>query len=342
MVIYNHSFYESVLHCICPFRSNVSQGKRSSSGRTNNSSVHNMQQLLASETSQTSLETSQAGPIGDETLSTCSSDETISVEVSERQNIPSNTLHNTNQQRKLSNETKTAMLRDHRNKEMEEDLGVATVGASNDETESEMAFLFRGSSKNSEIVRRKPQSGVLPYKDSAQSDIDRKFPQLDDYHSDSSHRDFDIGDGFYSPDRQNIGIINEDTDRKNQALGTISFCKGDTAEKDGRRKKRRYLFGRRKSSFLVPFFNRRESVTMSFVKPSLSALHRKQKMEEERVRRKEEGLAQEEVEMEEEEEVGEEGVGGDTEEERGRFFYLWEKVKISLKEALANLKQFVW
>ena len=85
---------------------------------------------------------------------------------------------------------------------------------------------------------------------------------------------------------------------------------------------------------------------MSFVKPSLSALHRKQKMEEERVRRKEEGLAQEEVEMEEEEEVGEEGVGGEREEEReeerGRFFRLLEKVKISLKEALANLKQFVW
>ena len=234
----------------------MSQGKRSSSGSTNNSSVDNMQQLLASETSQTSLETSEAGPTGDETLSICSSDETISVEVSERQKIPANTLHNTNQQRKLSNETKTAMLRDHRKKEMEEDLGMATVGASNDETESEMAFLFRGSSsKNSEIVRRKPQSGVLSYKASAQSDIDRKFPQLDDYNSDSSHRDFDIGDGFYSPDRQNIGIINEDTDRKNQALGTISFCKGDTAEKDGRRKKRRYSFGRRKSSFLVPFFN---------------------------------------------------------------------------------------
>ena len=46
--------------------------------------------------------------------------------------------------------------------------------------------------------------------------------------------------------------------------------------------------------------------------------------------------------MEEEEEVGEEGVGGEREEERGRFFRLLEKVKISLKEALANLKQFVW
>ena len=157
------------VHCICPFRSKiVSQGKCSSSRSTNNSSVDNMQQLLASETSQTSLETSKAGLTGDETLSTCSSDETISVEVSERQKIPANTLHNANQQRKLSSETKTAMLRDHRKKEMEEDLGVATVGASNDETESEMAFLFHGSSKNSEIVRRKPQSGVLPYKANSQ------------------------------------------------------------------------------------------------------------------------------------------------------------------------------
>ena len=126
-----------------------------------------------------------------------------------------------------------------------------------------------------------------------------------DYNSDSSHPDFDIGDGFYSTEYCIINL-------KLWGLSEAIFI-----------------------SFLVPFFNRRES-TMSFVKPSLSALHRKQKMEEERVRRKEEGLAQEEVEMEEEEEVGEEGVGGEREEEReeerGRFFV--EKVKISLKEAL--------
>ena len=38
--------------------------------------------------------------------------------------------------------------------------------------------------------------------------------------------------------------------------------------------------------------------------------------------------------MEEEEEVGEEGVGREREEERGRFFRLLEKVKISLMKAL--------
>ena len=85
-----------------------------------------------------------------------------------------------------------------------------------------------------------------------------------------------------------------------------------------------------------------DNVMMPFVKPSLSALHRKQNIEEERVRRKEEGLAGEEVEMEEEEEVGEEGVGREREEERGRFFRLLEKVKISLMKALVNLKHFLW
>ena len=160
-----------------------------SSGSTNNSSIVDKQELVASETSQTSLETSQAGPNSRETLSTC-------------------------------NETKPVGVKEHRNlnkKEMEEDLNIAIVGASN-------------------------------------NDI----------------------------------------------------------------------------------------VMMPFVEPSLSALHRKQNMEEERVRRKEEGLAQEEVEMEEEEEVGEEGVGREREEERGRFFRLLEKVKISLMKALVNLKHFLW
>ena len=85
-----------------------------------------------------------------------------------------------------------------------------------------------------------------------------------------------------------------------------------------------------------------DNVMMPFVKSSLSALHRKQNMEEEKVRQKEEGLAQEEVEMEEEEEVGEEGVGREREEERGRFFRLLEKVKISLMKAFVNLKHFLW
>ena len=304
-----------------------------------------MKQLLASETSQTSLENSQEGATGHIALSVCSSDETISAEVSERQKIPANKLHNTNQQRKLSSETTTDTLRDPVNldkEEMEEGLGVATVGETNDETGNEIAFLFSGSSRNSEVVRRKPQSSVLLNKDCAPNDIDRKSPQLDNYNSDSSHPDFDIGEGFYSPDRQNIGITNEDTESENEVLESISFSKGDMEEKEGRRKEHGYSFGRRKSSFLVPFFNRRESVTMSFVKPSLSALHRKKKLEEQRVRRRKERLAQEEVEMEEEEEVGEEGVGGERGEERGKFFQLLEKVKIGLKEALANLKQFIW
>ena len=321
----------------------MSQGESSFSESTNNS-VDNMKQLVASETSQTSLENSQEGATGHIALSVCSSDETISAEVNERQNIPANTLRNTNQQRKLSSETTTDTLRDPVNldkEEMEEGLGVAIVGESNDDTGNEIAFLFSGSSRNSEVVRRKPQSSVLLNKDYAPNDIDRKSPQLDNYNSDSSHPDFDIGEGFYSPDRQIIGITNEDTESENEVLESISFSKGDMEEKKGRRKEHRYSFGRRKSSFLVPFFNRRESVTMSFVKPSLSALHQKKKLEE-RVRRRKERLAQEEVEMEEEEEVGEEGVEGERGEERGKFFQLLEKVKIGLKEAVANLKQYIW
>ena len=310
-----------------------------------NNSVDNMKQLLASETSQTNLENSQEGATGHIALSVCSSDETISAKVSKRKNIPPSTLHNTNQQRKLSSETTTDMLRNPMNmdkEEIEEGLGVATIVETNDETGNEIAFLFSGSSRNSEVVRRKPQSSVLLNKDCAPNDVDRKSPQLDNYNSDSSHPDFDIGKGFYSPDRQNIGITNEDTESENEVLESISFSKGDMEEKEGRRKEHRYSFGRRKSSFVVPFFNRRESVTMSFVKPSLSALHRKKKLEEQRVRRRKERLAQEAVEMEEEEEVGEEGVGGERGEERGKFFQLLEKVKVVLKEALANLKQFIW
>ena len=206
---------------IYPSRSkNVSQSEHISSGSTNNSSIDDKQELVASETSQTGLETSQAGPNSRETLSTCSSKENLRVKFSKHRQIPPNALHNTIEHRKFSSETKPVSVKEHRNlnkKEMEEDLSITIVGASNN-----------------------------------------------------------------------------------------------------------------------------DNVMMPFVKPSLSALHRKQNMEEERVRRKEEGLAQEEVEMEEEEEVGEEGVGREREEERGRFFRLLEKVKISLMKALVNLKHFLW
>ena len=206
---------------ICPSRSNNgSQSEHISSGSTNNSSIDDKQEVLASETSQTGLETRLVGLNRRETLSTCSSKENLRIKFSKHRQILPNALHNTIQHRNFSNETKPVGVKEHRNldkKEIDEDLSIANVGASNN-----------------------------------------------------------------------------------------------------------------------------DNVMMPFVKPSLSALHRKQKMEEERVRRKEEGLAQEEVEMEEEEEVGEEGVGREREEKKGRFFHVLEMVKISLIKALANLKHFLW
>ena len=165
----------------------------SSSGSTNSSSVDNIQDFLSFKGSQSSLETSLAGPTGNLILSPCNSDETLSIGFSDKQEITTNILHKTNQQRKLNSETKTPTIIDHRNcdkKEMEEDLSMATVGENTYETESEMAFVFHGSSMSSKTVLEKTQSGVLLNKDFVQTYIDSKLPQLDYYNSDTSRHDF--------------------------------------------------------------------------------------------------------------------------------------------------------
>ena len=79
---------------------------------------------------------------------------------------------------------------------------------------------------------------------------------------------------------------------------------------------------------------------MPFLKCFFPALYRKRNMERNNVRRREEGLFQEEVEMGETEEVGKDRVRRDGEEERERFYVILKNVKIILKEALANLKHF--
>ena len=63
---------------------------------------------------------------------------------------------------------------------------------------------------------------------------------------------------------------------------------------------------RRSSSFLIPFFNRRESFTVSFVKPSQSLLRRKAELESRK------GATKEGDEILEEEEVEIKSVGGDS------------------------------
>ncbi len=95
---------------------------------------------------------------------------------------------------------------------------------------------------------------------------------------------------------------------------------------------------RRRSSFLIPFFNRRDSFTLSYVKPSLSALRRLHKRK---------GDMSGEEEGEEEEEEDEEGGGlmePDTKElipgEKKVTFR--KKAGRVLKNSFSDVKQFLW
>ena len=125
-----------------------------------------------------------------------------------------------------------------------------------------------------------------------------------------------------------------------------SIKKATTGQKTPLRKQR-------KRSFLIPFFNRRDSFTPSFVKPSLSALREKFK------RRGREGESpvcsdasseQEEIEME-----GDTAAAGESEEERlledrdreaesksSWFRWKLKRFKKLVKMALRDLKLFLW
>ena len=113
---------------------------------------------------------------------------------------------------------------------------------------------------------------------------------------------------------------------------------------------------RRSSSFLIPFFNRRESFTVSFVKPSQSLLRRKAELESRKGAAKEgdEVLEEEEVEIKS---VGDGGEGGDMgggeggESDRDRLLEeeevswtrrLIKKIARSIFNSLLDLKLFLW
>ena len=102
---------------------------------------------------------------------------------------------------------------------------------------------------------------------------------------------------------------------------------------------------RRRSSFLIPFFNRRESFTPSFFRASLSMLQKRQQEIEDR-----ESETQQRLEFEEREgslsplvgdEINTENIVEKEEgvpSERGKFH----RVKNGIKKTLVNLKFFFW
>lgn len=101
----------------------------------------------------------------------------------------------------------------------------------------------------------------------------------------------------------------------------------------------------RSSSFLIPFFNRRDSFTVSFVKPSQSLLRRKAELESSKEARKEvdNTLEEEEIEIESGEGDGE----GDKDrllekEELSRTRRLMKKIARSIFNSLLDLKLFLW
>ena len=116
---------------------------------------------------------------------------------------------------------------------------------------------------------------------------------------------------------------------------------------------------RRSSSFLIPFFNRRESFTVSFVKPSQSLLRRKAELESRKGATKEGDEILEEEEVEIKSVGGDGGEGGDMgggdgeggesdrdrlleEEEESRTRRLMKKIARSIFSSLLDLKLFLW
>ena len=114
----------------------------------------------------------------------------------------------------------------------------------------------------------------------------------------------------------------------------------------------------RSSSFLIPFFNRRESFTVSFVKPSRSLLRQKAELESRKGATKEgDEILEEEEEEVQIKSVGDGGEGGDMgggeggesdrdrlleEEEASRTRRLMKKVARSIFSSLLDLKLFLW
>jgi len=135
---------------------------------------------------------------------------------------------------------------------------------------------------------------------------------------DSLSCNFDVGEGSSSP--------KEDISRRDSGSSSMA------TQLSGRR---------RRSSFLVPFFNRRESFTLSFFKPSQSALRQKQERQRDTHCHSQAHdtalLSQEEIEMEED--------GQREEGKRVKATLLYRQVRSvreGLKTTLLNLRLFLW
>ena len=108
---------------------------------------------------------------------------------------------------------------------------------------------------------------------------------------------------------------------------------------------------RRSSSFLIPFFNRRDSFTVSFVKPSQSLLRRKAELKSSKEARKkvDDTLKEQEIEIESGEGGGDGEGGGEGDKDRllekeelSRTRRLMKKIARSIFNSLLDLKLFLW
>ena len=154
---------------------------------------------------------------------------------------------------------------------------------------------------------------------------------------DSPSLDFDISEGMASLDEG----INVDEKLEDGALSNAEVSTGE--ERHGSLSRDKHTPGRRRSSFLVPFFNRRESFTLSFFKPSLSALRRReeQRKRHHHVTTGKHARSQEDIEGME---GGGEGGGGSRRKE-DKIGLLGKKARAAkggLKNTLLNLRLFLW
>ena len=236
------------------------------------------------------------------------------------------TVHNSSIKRRVSNASELGMILEHSEPH---DSDEETTGVfENVSVQSQGSYENQQRSKGTRTSESKDEGTryvcVQNHEDAVRL--------LDD---DSLSCDLDVGEGSSSPDEdigrrdsKEEGIKDGDySSRRNSGSSSM------TTQVSGRR--------RRRSSFLVPFFNRRESFTLSFFKPSQSALKQKQERERDTHRHSQAHdtalLSQEEIEMEED--------GQREEGKRVKATLLCRQarsVREGLKTTLLNLRLFLW
>ena len=157
---------------------------------------------------------------------------------------------------------------------------------------------------------------------------------------DSPSLDFDISEGMTSLD-EGINNVREDGRLENGALSGEKVCTGE--ERHGSLSQDKHTPGRRRSSFLVPFFDRRESFTLSFFKPSLSALRRReeQRKHHHHVTTRKHDRSHPPQEDVEGMEGGGEG-GEDSRRKVDKIALLGRKARAVMKNTFLNLRLFFW